>query len=325
MGCGRNPRARRAPSSGSPRGSACAIARCAGPAASRRPACRRPRARCATACSPPPRAAPARAHVLTAHTLDDQAETVLIRMARGSGPSGPRRHGTRRRRSKASLSLVRPLLDLPKARLIATLEAVGMSFADDPSNRDPRFTRARLRGLMPALAARGARCAAARAPGAAAAARRGDDRTRRRCRGSGGAATAGRALERQWPDHARCRKIRAPACGSGIAAARPRHRLRRRRGAGATRQARSAVRGAVRESLQQAASCAARLRRTLAGALVTLAGGSAHDRAGAAALLQNRGRSTTLTTRKHGRRKPAPNGARMGKSGSSLGRSPPGT
>jgi tRNA(Ile)-lysidine synthase len=51
--------------------------------------------------------------------------------------------------------LVRPLIDLPKARLIATLDAIGLSFADDPSNRDPRFTRPRLRRLMPALAEEG--------------------------------------------------------------------------------------------------------------------------------------------------------------------------
>jgi tRNA(Ile)-lysidine synthase len=103
------------------------------------------------------------AHVLTAHTLDDQAETVLIRMARGSGPSGlcamaretvlsflPLPAGGER-----EIRLVRPLLDLPKGRLIATLEANGIAFADDPSNRDSRFTRARLRGSMPVLASEG--------------------------------------------------------------------------------------------------------------------------------------------------------------------------
>src|SRR5262249_46797574 len=56
---------------------------------------------------------------------------------------------------KTAIFLVRPLLDLPKARLIATLAAMGISFVDDPSNRDPRFTRPRLRDLMPALAAEG--------------------------------------------------------------------------------------------------------------------------------------------------------------------------
>jgi tRNA(Ile)-lysidine synthase len=51
--------------------------------------------------------------------------------------------------------LVRPFLRLPKARLIATLRAAGITYAQDPSNTDPRFTRARLRALMPALAAEG--------------------------------------------------------------------------------------------------------------------------------------------------------------------------
>ena len=93
------------------------------------------------------------AHVLTAHTLDDQAETVLIRMARGSGPSGL--CAMARETPLEGLALMRPLLDLPKARLTATLEAIGIAFADDPSNRDPRFTRSRLRGSMPVLAGEG--------------------------------------------------------------------------------------------------------------------------------------------------------------------------
>lgn len=105
--------------------------------------------------------------VLTAHTLDDQAETVLLRMARGSGLSGlgamarqtllpiAGLHSTGATDKKTAIVLVRPLLDLSKARLIATLAAMGISFVDDPTNRDPRFTRPRLRELMPALAAEG--------------------------------------------------------------------------------------------------------------------------------------------------------------------------
>src|SRR5215217_93469 len=93
------------------------------------------------------------AHVLTAHTLDDQAETVLIRMARGSGPSGL--CAMARETPLEGLALMRPLLDLPKARLTATLEAIGIAFADDPSNRDSRFTRSRLRASMPLLAGEG--------------------------------------------------------------------------------------------------------------------------------------------------------------------------
>jgi tRNA(Ile)-lysidine synthase len=108
------------------------------------------------------------AHVLTAHTLDDQAETVLIRMSRGSGmtglaamsrfailPGSGSGSGSGDGGGDGQVRLVRPLLDVPKARLVATLRAAKIPFAEDPSNRDPRFTRARLRGLMTALAREG--------------------------------------------------------------------------------------------------------------------------------------------------------------------------
>lgn len=98
------------------------------------------------------------AHILTAHTLDDQAETVMIRMTRGSGIGGlsaMARTASLPGDGTGALKLVRPLLDIPKARLVATLKAGEIPFADDPSNRDPRFTRARLRGLMPQLAQEG--------------------------------------------------------------------------------------------------------------------------------------------------------------------------
>jgi tRNA(Ile)-lysidine synthase len=97
-------------------------------------------------------------HVLTAHTLDDQAETVLIRLSRGSGLTGlaaMTRIAALPVAGAGEIAIVRPLLDLPKARLIATLMAAKVPYADDPSNRDPRFTRARLRGLMARLAAEG--------------------------------------------------------------------------------------------------------------------------------------------------------------------------
>jgi tRNA(Ile)-lysidine synthase len=111
------------------------------------------------------------AHILTGHTLDDQAETVLLRLARGSGLTGlgamahetpleesgeqDRRQQHARSARQSPLRIVRPLLDLPKARLLATLDAAGLAGADDPSNRDPRFTRARLRQLIPMLAEEG--------------------------------------------------------------------------------------------------------------------------------------------------------------------------
>jgi tRNA(Ile)-lysidine synthase len=100
-------------------------------------------------------------HILTAHTLDDQAETVLFRLARGSGLGGlaGMAHAVPlpgfATRGDETVFLVRPLLHIAKARLIATLEAAGIGYSEDPSNRDPRFTRARLRTLMPALASEG--------------------------------------------------------------------------------------------------------------------------------------------------------------------------
>ena len=51
--------------------------------------------------------------------------------------------------------VVRVLLPVPKSRLVATLKAAGIRYADDPSNHDPRFARTRLRALMPILAREG--------------------------------------------------------------------------------------------------------------------------------------------------------------------------
>jgi tRNA(Ile)-lysidine synthase len=92
-------------------------------------------------------------HIVTAHTLDDQAETVLMRMARGSGIGGL--GGMARRSRLDGLTLVRPLLDVPKARLVATCKAAKLGYAEDPSNIDPKFTRARLRPLLAVLAEEG--------------------------------------------------------------------------------------------------------------------------------------------------------------------------
>lgn len=94
--------------------------------------------------------------LLTAHTLDDQAETVLFRLLRGSGPAGLQAMSERSPCPGAPwLTLARPLLAIPKARLIATLETAQIDFAEDPSNRDPRHTRPRLRALIPQLEAEG--------------------------------------------------------------------------------------------------------------------------------------------------------------------------
>ncbi len=92
-------------------------------------------------------------HVLTAHTRDDQAETLLMRLLRGSGIAGL--SAMARESAREDVSLVRPLLDVPKSRLIATLNKAKIDFADDPTNRDTVLTRPRLRGLLPLLAAEG--------------------------------------------------------------------------------------------------------------------------------------------------------------------------
>ena len=93
-------------------------------------------------------------HVATAHTRDDQAETLLMRLLRGSGITGLSAMAAETERN--GVRLTRPLLEISKAELIATLEAAGIAFADDPTNRDPAFTRPRLRALMPALEQEGA-------------------------------------------------------------------------------------------------------------------------------------------------------------------------
>ena len=93
-------------------------------------------------------------HVATAHTRDDQAETLLMRLLRGSGVAGLAAMAAETERE--GVRLARPLLGISKAELIATLQAAGIGFADDPSNRDTTFTRPRLRALMPALAEEGA-------------------------------------------------------------------------------------------------------------------------------------------------------------------------
>jgi tRNA(Ile)-lysidine synthase len=92
-------------------------------------------------------------HVLTAHTRDDQAETLLMRMLRGSGIAGLA--AMARESERDGLLLARPFLNVSKSQLIATLKKAKVDFADDPTNRDTSFTRPRLRALMPVLATEG--------------------------------------------------------------------------------------------------------------------------------------------------------------------------
>jgi tRNA(Ile)-lysidine synthase len=92
-------------------------------------------------------------HILTAHTRDDQAETLLMRMLRGSGISGLA--AMARESERDGLRLARPFLNVSKSQLVATLKKSRLDFADDPTNRDTNFTRPRIRALMPVLAAEG--------------------------------------------------------------------------------------------------------------------------------------------------------------------------
>ena len=86
--------------------------------------------------------------VLLGHTRDDQAETVLLALARGAGPHGlagmPFRRGV----------FVRPLLDVSRADTRAACAVLGLQPWDDPHNTDPAYARSRVRGsALPALVA----------------------------------------------------------------------------------------------------------------------------------------------------------------------------
>lgn len=89
------------------------------------------------------------ARIAVGHTLDDQAETAIARILRGSGLRGL--GGIAPRRQDA---VVRPLIDATRAEVRTYLEARSLAFAEDPSNVDPRFERSRIRGVvLPALLA----------------------------------------------------------------------------------------------------------------------------------------------------------------------------
>jgi tRNA(Ile)-lysidine synthase len=91
--------------------------------------------------------------VMTAHHSDDQAETVLFRLLRGSGVAGLR--GMDLVTARDGMTIARPLIGLTKRDLIAFANARGAPFIDDPSNSDPRFARTRLRALLVRLGEEG--------------------------------------------------------------------------------------------------------------------------------------------------------------------------
>jgi tRNA(Ile)-lysidine synthase len=96
--------------------------------------------------------------ILTAHTTDDQAETLVMRMARGSGIDGLAAipaHGVWEAPplglTEGSVDIIRPLLTVSRARLLATLAQQEIAFVEDPTNRDRRFERVRIREALTVL------------------------------------------------------------------------------------------------------------------------------------------------------------------------------
>jgi tRNA(Ile)-lysidine synthase len=96
--------------------------------------------------------------LLTAHHLDDQAETVLLQLLRGSGPAGLSGMDAANRApgllGDPALVMARPLLPLSRAQLEDYARTEALAWVEDESNSDPRYARNALRhGVMPALAA----------------------------------------------------------------------------------------------------------------------------------------------------------------------------
>ena len=94
-----------------------------------------------------------RRSLITAHHAGDQAETLLMRLARGSGVSGLA--AMRSVSQMHGVTLLRPLLAIAKSRLVATLQAAGAGWIEDPSNTNQDFERIRIREALKHLAALG--------------------------------------------------------------------------------------------------------------------------------------------------------------------------
>ena len=94
-----------------------------------------------------------RLHLLTGHHQDDQAETLILRLGRGSGLNGLAAMAPIV--EDGPCRLLRPLLTVPSARLKAVLAAAAQDWIDDPSNRNMAFARVRVRGQKSEFAAAG--------------------------------------------------------------------------------------------------------------------------------------------------------------------------
>ncbi|WP_187430026.1 tRNA(Ile)-lysidine synthase [Roseobacter fucihabitans] len=87
--------------------------------------------------------------VALGHTLDDQAETVLMRLARGAGVDGLSAMSPRR--TSGGITWLRPLLDVSRLDLRNILKRRGVTWCDDPSNEDPHFDRVKVRQALAVL------------------------------------------------------------------------------------------------------------------------------------------------------------------------------
>ncbi|PIR33791.1 MAG: tRNA lysidine(34) synthetase TilS [Alphaproteobacteria bacterium CG11_big_fil_rev_8_21_14_0_20_44_7] len=88
-------------------------------------------------------------HLATAHHADDNAETVLLKLARGSGVDGL--SGIRAQTEINGIQIIRPLLPITKSRLISTLEEVNISWMEDASNHTDKYARNKLRMALAGL------------------------------------------------------------------------------------------------------------------------------------------------------------------------------
>lgn len=92
--------------------------------------------------------------LMTAHHIEDQAETFLLRLARGSGIYGLAAMAPARQLTP-DVRLVRPFLNSSKAQLVETLNARGMTWIEDPSNSNESFERVKVRQLLAASSVEG--------------------------------------------------------------------------------------------------------------------------------------------------------------------------
>lgn len=92
-------------------------------------------------------------HLFFAHQADDQAETVLMRLCKGSGIEGLAAMTPQNMHN--GINYIRPFLQIEKTRLIATCDEAGLAYAQDPGNLSPKFARGRLRAVLPLLAREG--------------------------------------------------------------------------------------------------------------------------------------------------------------------------